>query len=392
MHFVGPDQLHGLRGAADDRHLPGRLRLDAGLPQARRADRLVVPQPRLASSARGWPRSPTSTSTTTRSRTTAVQKLYDLSRGHDARPWCLTVSFTHPHDPYVARRRYWDLYEDCAHLDPAVAPIPYEAHGPAFAAHHGGLGLAAAARSRPRWCAGRGGATSPTSPTWTTRSARSWRCWRRRGRRPIVVFLSDHGDMLGERGMWFKMNFFEPSARGAADDRRAGAGAGRGSTRRSHASTSARRSATSRGCRWTEVTPWTDGVSLVPVAAGAERGPVPMEYAAEASEAPMVALRDGRWKYVRCDARPRDAVRPRGRPAGAGATSPPTRPAPATLARLRGAGRGALGPRGLRRRGAREPGAALGRLRGAAERRLLTLGTSSRSGPRPSGTCATTWT
>jgi choline-sulfatase len=28
----------------------------------------------------------------------------------------------------------------------------------------------------------------------------------------IVVVLSDHGDMLGERGLWFKMNFFEHSA------------------------------------------------------------------------------------------------------------------------------------------------------------------------------------
>ena len=28
-----------------------------------------------------------------------------------------------------------------------------------------------------------------------------------------MLFLSDHGDMLGERGLWFKMNFFEGSAR-----------------------------------------------------------------------------------------------------------------------------------------------------------------------------------
>ena len=42
------------------------------------------------------------------------------------------------------------------------------------------------------------------------------------------------------------------------------------------------------------IAPWTDGESLVPVAAGAAtRGPVPMEYAAEGSVTPMVALRDG---------------------------------------------------------------------------------------------------
>ena len=29
----------------------------------------------------------------------------------------------------------------------------------------------------------------------------------------IVIVLADHGDMLGERGLWYKMNFFEGSAR-----------------------------------------------------------------------------------------------------------------------------------------------------------------------------------
>jgi choline-sulfatase len=28
-----------------------------------------------------------------------------------------------------------------------------------------------------------------------------------------VLLLADHGDMLGERGLWYKMNFFEPACR-----------------------------------------------------------------------------------------------------------------------------------------------------------------------------------
>jgi choline-sulfatase len=29
----------------------------------------------------------------------------------------------------------------------------------------------------------------------------------------VVIFTSDHGDMIGERGLWFKKNLFEPSLR-----------------------------------------------------------------------------------------------------------------------------------------------------------------------------------
>ena len=45
-----------------------------------------------------------------------------------------------------------------------------------------------------------------------------------------------------------------------------------------------------------EVAPWTDGENLLE----GRKNPVPMEYAAEASYAPLVGLRAGRWKYTSC--------------------------------------------------------------------------------------------
>jgi choline-sulfatase len=53
------------------------------------------------------------------------------------------------------------------------------------------------------------------------------------------------------------------------------------------------------------VRPWTDGEDLQPLARGeGSRGPVPMEYAAEGSEAPLVGLRAGAYKLTLCDKDP----------------------------------------------------------------------------------------
>jgi choline-sulfatase len=59
------------------------------------------------------------------------------------------------------------------------------------------------------------------------------------------------------------------------------------------------------GIELSRITPWTDGESLLPLIHGTGgRGPVPMEYAAEGTVAPMVALVDGPWKYIACAADP----------------------------------------------------------------------------------------
>ena len=116
----------------------------------------------------------------------------------------------------------------------------------------------------------------------------------------VVVFVSDHGDMLGERGMWFKMSFFEGSARVPLMI------AGAGLTPRLVTDPVSTIDVTPTLCDLAgvpldEIADWLDGESLIGLASGGQRtSPVAMEYAAEGSEAPLVALRSGKWKYVKC--------------------------------------------------------------------------------------------
>jgi choline-sulfatase len=53
------------------------------------------------------------------------------------------------------------------------------------------------------------------------------------------------------------------------------------------------------------IAPWTDGRSLVPLMRGEARtAPALIEYAAEGSAAPIVAIREGRYKFIHCDLDP----------------------------------------------------------------------------------------
>ena len=52
-----------------------------------------------------------------------VRQIYDYARSDDERPFFLTVSFTHPHDPYIATQEYWDVYRDDDIDMPEVGPI-----------------------------------------------------------------------------------------------------------------------------------------------------------------------------------------------------------------------------------------------------------------------------
>ena len=229
----------------------------------------------------------------------ATRKVYDYARGKDARPWCLTVSFTHPHDPYVARKKYWDLYEDCEHLLPEVPAMDYADHDPhaqrIFDANdwrNFEISEDNIRRSRRAYFANISYLDDKIGEVLTALEATR--------QEAIILFVSDHGDMLGERGLWFKMCFYEGSARVPLMIAAPGL-APRTVTEPVSTIDVCPTLCDLAGVSMEEVMPWTQGESLMPHAHGAERtSPVAMEYAAEASYAPLVSLRYGRWKYTRC--------------------------------------------------------------------------------------------
>jgi choline-sulfatase len=133
MHFVGPDQLHGF----EERLTTDIYPADFGwTPDYRKpGERIDWWYHNLGSVTGAGVAEITNQLEYDDEVAITRAKLYDLARGHDARPWCLTVSFTHPARPLRRAPRFWDLYEDCAHLLPEVRTDPLRGAGPAQPAH-----------------------------------------------------------------------------------------------------------------------------------------------------------------------------------------------------------------------------------------------------------------
>jgi choline-sulfatase len=298
MHFVGPDQLHGF----EERLTTDIYPADFGwTPDYRKPGERIDWWYHNMGSVTGAGVAEISNQMEYDDEVAyeATRKLYDLSRGHDDRPWCLTVSFTHPHDPYVARKQYWDLYEDCEHLLPTIPTMDYEDHDPhakrIFDANdwrNFDITEDDIRRSRRAYFANISYLDDKIGDILDTLE--------RTRQEAVILFVSDHGDMLGERGLWFKMNFFEGSARVPMMLCAPGLEPHHDATPVSNIDVCPTLCDIA-GISMQEVAPWTQGESLLPLASGIPRtSPVAMEYAAEASYAPLVSLRQGKYKFNRC--------------------------------------------------------------------------------------------
>ncbi|MDN6855306.1 choline-sulfatase [Pseudomonas sp. CAN2814] len=143
----------------------------------------------------------------------ARQYLYDHVREHPEQPFCLTVSMTHPHDPYTIPREYWDLYRD------EDIPLPSVQIAQAEQDPHSQRLL----KVIDLW-----GQEMPEEKVRAARRAYFGACSYVDAQigallrtledcglsdDTLIVFSGDHGDMLGERGLWYKMHWFEMAAR-----------------------------------------------------------------------------------------------------------------------------------------------------------------------------------
>ena len=139
----------------------------------------------------------------------STRYLYAAARRKPSdRPFCLTVSLTHPHDPYTIHKKYWDRYENEAIPMPDVN-IPDEdqdSHSQRLL-HVEGLKEEkprdeAILRARRAYF----GAVSYVDDNVGQILNVLEECGL--DENTIIIFSADHGDMLGERGLWFAPNLF----------------------------------------------------------------------------------------------------------------------------------------------------------------------------------------
>ena len=212
MHFVGPDQLHGFEERrttdiypADFGWTPDWLQPDErvdwwfhNMDAVTQAGVAEVTNQLLFDDEVGHQ---------------GVRALHELARDEDERPWMLVVSFTHPHDPYVTRRRYWDAYDGVDIPLPRIAAgdVPLDPHT-ARLRHVSAMDEVQVTERDVRRARRAYYGNLTYLDEWTERLT-STLDGLGVADDTVVVILADHGDMLGERGLWYKMNFFEGSAR-----------------------------------------------------------------------------------------------------------------------------------------------------------------------------------
>jgi choline-sulfatase len=213
MHFVGPDQLHGFEERlttdiypADVDWTPDWSRpLDQPLPWYHTMESVLNPGVTAASMQTDYDEEVSFQ---------ASRKLYEIARHRPDQPFLLFVSFSNPHDPWEIPERFWKRYERSSIPDPAVASLPLHEVDPHSRRLRAMCRVDEAELTDAQIRRARHGYFAAISYL-DERVGQVLGALRSSGleERTTVLFCADHGEMLGERGLWYKMSFFEQSAR-----------------------------------------------------------------------------------------------------------------------------------------------------------------------------------
>jgi choline-sulfatase len=303
MHFVGPDQLHGFEERLTTDVYPAgfdwtpdwRLPPDVRLPWYHNMRGILDSGVREAAMQTAYDDEVCFR---------AVERIRELAQRPDRQPFLLTVSFTNPHDPWEVRGRHWDVYAKRAIDAPRTAAIPCNQADPHSIRLRDMSGMDERPLSSAEILAARrayyAAITYMDERVGEVLSALSDTGLRDE---TVIAFTADHGEMGGERGLWFKMSFYDGSARVPLIVSGPGVARGRVAEPVSLldlAPTFADLAAAAPGDHAYE------GRSLAAaLRSGAiGRGTVVSEYLAEGVTQPAVMLRHGAHKLIRCPGDP----------------------------------------------------------------------------------------
>ncbi len=213
MHFVGPDQLHGYEERVTTDIYPADFQW---VPDWRLDDEVWLEwyHSMRAVLDAGPHRRSVNVAYDDETEFAALRWLHEHADSGDDRPFALTVSFFSPHDPYLPPPCWWERYRDIGIDPPRVADIPLEDRDPhsrrhwfLTGRHRDAVGEADILRMRRAYYAVTSYVDAKVGRLLDTLKAIG------AADDTVVVFTSDHGDSLGERGLFFKMSFFERSVR-----------------------------------------------------------------------------------------------------------------------------------------------------------------------------------
>lgn len=213
MHFVGPDQLHGFERRLTTDIYPSTFGWTKNWRSTEPTKTGMVEHLKRAGAA-PWTRQ-LQYDQEVHFRSLEQIREWGVQEQHGGleRPFFLMASYTHPHDPPIITQPWWDLYKDVEVAMPNVAPAGTpEIPSDRWLVEYLGLDRVEITDEETRLS--RIGYYAMTS-YFDSRVGELIDELEKQSLLDdtLIIVTADHGDMVGEHGLWFKRSYYEWSSR-----------------------------------------------------------------------------------------------------------------------------------------------------------------------------------